>query len=67
MEFCRSYHNKPGESHDYRSRLYLPEKLLEQIAQQGLDVLPAIIRTGINAAMQIEQQTYWVPGPAKGL
>jgi putative transposase len=37
--------------------------LLEQIAQQGLDVLPAIIRTVINTAMQIERQNYLGAGP----
>jgi transposase-like protein len=41
----------------------LPEELLEQIAQQGLDVLPALIRTIINTAMQIERQTYLGAGP----
>ncbi len=36
----------------------LSEELLEQIAQQGLDVLPALIRTVINTAMQAEREHY---------
>lgn len=47
----------------YEANCTLPEELLEQIAQQGLDVLPALIRTVINTAMQIERQTYLGAGP----
>lgn len=47
----------------YEADCTLPEELLEQIAQQGLDVLPALIRTVINTAMQIERQTYLGAGP----
>lgn len=42
----------------YQTDCTLPEELLEQIAQQGLDVLPDIIRTVINTAMQIERQNH---------
>jgi transposase-like protein len=41
----------------------LPETLLEEIAMQGLDVLPDLIRTIINAAMDIERQQYLNVGP----
>ena len=41
----------------------LPEELLEQIAQQRLDVLPDIIRTVINTAMQIERQNHLSAAP----
>jgi hypothetical protein len=34
----------------------LPDELLEQIADQGLDVLLELIRTVINTAMKIERQ-----------
>ncbi len=34
----------------------LPDELLEQIADQGQDVLPELIHTVINSAMQIERQ-----------
>lgn len=47
----------------YEANCTLPEELLEQIAKQGLDVLPALIRTVINTAMQIERQTYLGAGP----
>lgn len=40
----------------YSTDCTLPDELLEQIAEQGLDVLPALIRTIINTAMQIERQ-----------
>lgn len=42
----------------YKLDCTLPDKLLEQIAEQGLDVLPELIRTIINTAMQIERQNY---------
>jgi putative transposase len=41
----------------------LPEELLEQIAQQGLDVLPDLIRTVINTAMQVERQNHLSAAP----
>ena len=47
----------------YQTDCTLPEELLEQIAQQGLDVLPDIIRTVINAAMQIERQNHLSAAP----
>jgi putative transposase len=40
----------------YENDCTLPKELLEQIAQQGMDVLPDIIRTVINTAMQIERE-----------
>jgi hypothetical protein len=40
----------------YQTDCTLPDELLEQIADQGLDVLPKLIRTVINTAMQIERQ-----------
>jgi len=36
----------------------LGPEILEQIAEQGLDVLPELIRIMINTAMQIERQEY---------
>ncbi|HXF86673.1 MAG TPA: transposase [Anaerolineales bacterium] len=32
--------------------------MLEQIAEQGLDYLPELIRVAINAAMKAERQRY---------
>jgi len=42
----------------YQTDCTLTDELLEQIAEQGLDVLPELIRTVINTAMQIERQQY---------
>jgi putative transposase len=47
----------------YEADCTLPEELLEQIAQQGLNVLPEIIRTVINTAMQIERQNHLKAAP----
>ena len=38
-------------------------ELLDQIADQGLDALPELIRTIINTAMQIERQNHLGVGP----
>jgi putative transposase len=42
----------------YKTDCTLPDELLDQIAEQGLDILPELIRTMINAAMQIERQNH---------
>jgi transposase-like protein len=42
----------------YQSDFTLPSELLEQIATQGFDVLPELIRIVVNAAMQAERQQY---------
>lgn len=42
----------------YQTNCTLPNELLEQIAEQGLDVIPEMISTLINAAMQLERQAY---------
>jgi transposase-like protein len=47
----------------YTSNCTLPEELLEQVAQQGLEALPALIQTVINRAMQLERQQHLGVGP----
>jgi transposase-like protein len=47
----------------YQPDCTLPDELLEQIAEQGLDVLPELIRTIINSAMQIERQQHLKASP----
>ena len=42
----------------YKSDCTLPTEILEQIAEQGLDVLPELIRIILNTAMQAERQQY---------
>jgi len=39
----------------YREDFTLPARLLEQVQQQGLEVLPELIRVIINLAMQAER------------
>jgi putative transposase len=47
----------------YQSDFTLPSELLEQIASQGFEVLPELIRIVINAAMQAERQQYLRAAP----
>jgi putative transposase len=47
----------------YEANCTLPDELLEQIAEQGLEVVPELIRTIINTAMQLERQNYLGVGP----
>jgi putative transposase len=47
----------------YQDDFTLPTELLEQVAKQGLDFLPELIRIVINNAMQIERQKYLGVGP----
>jgi len=47
----------------YQDNCTLPNELLEQIAAQGLDAIPEMMRTLINAAMQLERQTYLGAAP----
>jgi putative transposase len=47
----------------YQSDFTLPSELLEQIATQGFDILPELIRIVINAAMQGERQQYLGAAP----
>ena len=47
----------------YQGDFTLPTALLEQIAVDGFDALPELIRTIINAAMQIERQKHMNVAP----
>lgn len=42
----------------YQDDFTLPTELLEQLASEGFDFLPELIRILVNAAMQIERQKY---------
>ena len=42
----------------YRADYSISEDLLKEITEQGLDVVPELIRILVNAAMQIERQRY---------
>jgi len=47
----------------YREDFTLPADMLEQIASQGLEALPELIRVVVNAAMQAERQEYLRAAP----
>jgi transposase-like protein len=47
----------------YRPDFTLPAELIEQIQEQGLDVLPELIRIVINAAMQSERSEHLRAAP----
>jgi putative transposase len=47
----------------YKTDCTLPNELLDQIVEQGLEALPELIRTIINTAMQIERQNHLGVGP----
>jgi putative transposase len=47
----------------YREDFTLPAELLEQVSQQGFDILPELIRIVVNAAMQAERQQYLKAAP----
>jgi transposase-like protein len=47
----------------YREDFTLPAKLLEQVQEQGLDVLPELLRVILNAAMQAERTEHLNAAP----
>jgi putative transposase len=47
----------------YREDFTLPAELLEQVQEQGLEILPELIRIVINAAMQAERSEHLNAGP----
>ena len=47
----------------YRQDFTLPAELMEQVAEQGLEILPELIRIVVNAAMQAERSEYLQAGP----
>ena len=42
----------------YQTDCTLPDSLLEQIAEQGLGILPELARIVVNTAMQAEREAY---------
>lgn len=47
----------------YPNDCTLPNEIMEQIAEQGLDYLPELIRLVVNAAMKAERQQYLGAAP----
>lgn len=48
---------------NYGEDFTLPVELLEQVKEQGLDVLPELIHTVLNTAMQA--RTHEIPGKSR--
>jgi transposase-like protein len=47
----------------YRNDFTLPAEVMEQVAEQGLEILPELIRIVINAAMQAERSEHLQAAP----
>ena len=47
----------------YQDDFTLPSELLEQVASEGLDAIPELLRVLVNAAMQVERQKHLGAGP----
>jgi len=47
----------------YRNDFTVPAELMEQVQEQGLDILPELIRIILNAAMQAERAEHLQAGP----
>src|SRR5512144_2566195 len=47
----------------YREDFTLPAEIMEQVTEQGLDILPDLIRIVINAAMQAERSEHLQAAP----
>jgi len=47
----------------YQDDFTLPTELLDRVVEQGLDILPELIRIEDNTAMQVERQKYIDVGP----
>ena len=47
----------------YRQDFTVPAELMEQVAEQGLEILPELIRIVLNAAMQAERNEYLQAAP----
>ena len=58
LVYPSGYHTKKENTMTYQSDFTLPSEIVEQIATQGFDILPELIRILINAAMQAERQQY---------
>jgi len=61
--YPKGYDTKKEHTMTYQADCTLPNELLEQISEQGLDFLPELIRIVINNAMQVERQKYLGVGP----
>ncbi len=56
--YPKGYDAKKEHTMTYQVDCILPNELLEQVSEQGLDFLPELIRIVINDAMQVERQKF---------
>jgi putative transposase len=56
--YPKGYDTKKENTMTHQDDCTLPLELLEQIAEQGLDYLPELVRIVVNTAMQAERQKY---------
>jgi putative transposase len=56
--YPKGNHTKKENTMTHQDDCTLPLELLEQIAEQGLDYLPELVRIVVNTAMQAERQKY---------
>jgi len=56
QKICYTYQRK--NTMTYQNDFSLPDEIVEQIAANGMDYLPELIRSMINTAMRIERQKY---------
>jgi putative transposase len=61
--YPKGYDTKKEHTMAYQADCTLPNELLEQVSEQGLDFLPELIRIVINNGMQVERQKYLGVGP----
>ena len=47
----------------YRNDFSVPAELMEPVAEQGLEILPELLRIVVNAAMQAERSEHLQAGP----
>ena len=59
--YLQCHHNSEGEHN--KLDCTLPDEFLEPILEHGLDALPELIRTVINAAMELERQQHLGAAP----
>jgi len=53
--YPKGYDTKKEHTMTYQDNFTLPTEILEQVAEQGLDFLPELIRIVVNRAMQVER------------
>lgn len=58
--YPKGYDTKKEHTMTYQADCTLPNKLLEQVSEQGLDFLPELIRIVINNAIRLNERNILV-------